>query len=77
MFSNVVLEVKSENFEHLLEHHKEKVGKSYDVEMTADDWKELIVAYKAEVQKRIGTVVPAGSVRAAVWRHRRGVRLAG
>ena len=58
MFSNVVLEVKSENFEHLLEHHKERVGKAYDVEMTADDWKELIVAYKAEVQKRIGRSFP-------------------
>ena len=58
MFSNVVLEVKSENFEHLLEQHKEKVGKTFDVEMTADDWKVLIGEYKNEVRKRIGKDFP-------------------
>jgi pyruvate, orthophosphate dikinase len=58
MFSNVVLEVKSENFEHLLEHHKEKVGKIFDVDLTADDWKALIVEYKNEIRKRIGKDFP-------------------
>ncbi len=58
MFSNVVLDVKSEHFEHLLEEHKEKVGKKFDVELTADDWKVLIAAYKTEVDKRLGRSFP-------------------
>ena len=58
MYSNVVLDVKSEHFEHLLEEHKEKVGKKFDVELTADDWKVLIAAYKNEVQKRLGRSFP-------------------
>ena len=58
MFSNVVLDIKSEHFEHLLEEHKEKVGKKFDVELTADDWKVLIAAYKKEVDKRLGRSFP-------------------
>jgi pyruvate,orthophosphate dikinase len=58
MYSNVVLDVKSEHFEHLLEEHKEKVGKKFDVELTAEDWKVLIAAYKNEVQRRLGRSFP-------------------
>ena len=58
MYSNVVLDIKSEHFEHLLEEHKEKVGKKFDVELTAEDWKVLIAAYKNEVQKRLGKSFP-------------------
>ncbi|MFZ1415435.1 MAG: pyruvate, phosphate dikinase [Defluviicoccus sp.] len=58
MYSNVVLDVKSEHFEHLLEEHKEKVGKKTDVELSAEDWKVLIAAYKNEVQRRLGRSFP-------------------
>ena len=58
MFSNVVLDVSSHNFEHLLEEHKEKVGKRLDIELTADDWKTLVAAYEDEVQKRSGKPFP-------------------
>ena len=58
MYSDVVMDVSKDKFEHLLEQHKERVGKNYDVEMTADDWKTLIEAYKNEVQKRIGRSFP-------------------
>jgi pyruvate,orthophosphate dikinase len=58
MFCDVVLEVKKDNFEHLLEEHKEKVGKHFDVELTADDWKVLIQEYKNEVRKHLGRDFP-------------------
>ena len=58
MYSDVVMDVSKDKFEHLLEQHKERVGKNYDVEMTADDWKVLIQAYKDEVQRRIGRSFP-------------------
>jgi pyruvate,orthophosphate dikinase len=58
MYSDVVMDVSKDKFEHLLEQHKERVGKNYDIEMTADDWKTLIEAYKDEVQNRIGRSFP-------------------
>jgi pyruvate,orthophosphate dikinase len=58
MFCDVVLEVKKDNFEHLLEQHKERVGKYYDVELTAEDWKVLIQEYKNEVRKHLGREFP-------------------
>jgi pyruvate,orthophosphate dikinase len=58
MYSDVVMDVSKDKFEHLLEEYKERAGKNYDVEMTADDWKVLIQGYKNEVQKRIGRSFP-------------------
>ncbi len=58
MYSNVVLSVETHNFETLLEEHKEHLGKSFDVELSADDWKALIVKYKDEIRKHIGHEFP-------------------
>ena len=58
MYSNVVLGVETHNFETLLEEHKEQVGKTFDVELSAEDWKDLIVKYKAEIRKHIGHEFP-------------------
>ena len=58
MYSNVVLSVETHNFETLLEEHKEEVGKTFDVELSAEDWKNLIVKYKAEIRKHIGHEFP-------------------
>lgn len=58
MYSNVVLGVETHNFETLLEEHKEEVGKTFDVELSAEDWKNLIVKYKAEIRKHIGHEFP-------------------
>jgi pyruvate,orthophosphate dikinase len=58
MFSNVVLGVGTENFEHLLEQHKEKLGKNFDVELTAEDWKVLVGQFKNMVQQRLGRSFP-------------------
>ncbi len=58
MYSNVVLGVDTHHFETLLEHHKEKQGLTFDVEMTAEDWKVLVNAYKNEVKKHLSTSFP-------------------
>lgn len=52
MFSNVVLEIDTYFFEQLLEETREHKGYSSDPEMTAEDWKEVIVDYKQIVKKR-------------------------
>nr|WP_263327910.1 pyruvate, phosphate dikinase [Neobacillus sp. Marseille-Q6967] len=51
MFSNVVLEIDSFYFEQFLEEVREHKGYSSDPEMTAEDWKEVIIGYKEIVKK--------------------------
>src|SRR5262249_28980262 len=46
------------HFEELLELHKEDRGVSLDTELTADDWKKLVQAYKAKVQEELGSDFP-------------------
>ncbi len=58
MYSNVVLGVDTHHFETLLENHKEKQGLTFDVEMTAEDWKVLVNSYKNEVKKHHSTPFP-------------------
>ena len=45
MFSNVVLEIDTYYFEQLLEEFREEKGYSSDPEMSAEDWKEVIIGY--------------------------------
>ena len=58
MYSDVVLGVDHEHFEALLDAHKEESGKTLDVELTGDDWKMLVGAYKNEVRKHLGRPFP-------------------
>ena len=58
MYSNVVLGVKHDVFEHILDDYKERQDYQLDTEMTADDWKEIIVQYKAAVKKQLGKPFP-------------------
>ena len=51
MYSNVVLDIDHHNFEEILSDHKEKKGYRLDTDMKADDWKEMVKAYKATVKK--------------------------
>ncbi|MGJ7913030.1 pyruvate, phosphate dikinase [Neobacillus sp. LXY-1] len=51
MFSNVVLGIDTYFFEQLLEETREQKGYASDPEMTAEDWKEIIVGYKEIVKK--------------------------
>ncbi|ETI69151.1 pyruvate phosphate dikinase [Neobacillus vireti LMG 21834] len=51
MFSNVVLEIDTYYFEQFLEETREQKGYSSDPEMSAPDWQEVIIGYKAIVKK--------------------------
>ncbi len=59
MFSDVVMEVGKKYFEALIDELKEKKGVTYDVELTADDLKELAGKFKAEYQEKIGKPFPS------------------
>jgi pyruvate, orthophosphate dikinase len=58
MYGNVVLGVDHHHFEELLELHKEDRGLTLDTELTADDWKKLVQAYKAKVVEELGKPFP-------------------
>ncbi|MEG9430205.1 MAG: pyruvate, phosphate dikinase [Christensenellaceae bacterium] len=58
MYSDVVMEVGKKYFEKLIDEMKERKGVVYDVDLTADDLKELANQFKAEYKKQIGTDFP-------------------
>ncbi len=58
MFSDVVMEVGKKYFEKLIDEMKEKKGVTQDVELTADDLKELAMQFKAEYKKQLGKDFP-------------------
>ena len=58
MFSDVVMEVGKKYFEKLIDQMKERKGVVYDVELTADDLKELAREFKAEYKKQLGKEFP-------------------
>ncbi len=59
MYSDVVMEVGKKYFEELIDEMKEKKGVTQDVELTADDLKELAGQFKAEYKAKIGKDFPA------------------
>ncbi len=59
MFSDVVMEVGKKYFEKLIDEMKEKKGVTYDVELTADDLKELANQFKAEYKNQLGKDFPS------------------
>ena len=58
MFSDVVMEVGKKYFEELIDEMKERKGVVYDVDLTADDLKELAAEFKAEYKAKIGEDFP-------------------
>ena len=58
MYSDVVMEVAKKYFEQLIDAMKEKKGVTQDVELTADDLKELASQFKAEYKSKIGEEFP-------------------
>ena len=53
MYSDVVMEVGKKYFEELIDEMKEKKGVTQDVDLTAEDLKELAGQFKAEYKKKI------------------------
>ena len=58
MYSDVVMEVGKKYFEQLIDQMKAKRGVTQDVELTADDLKELAMQFKAEYKSKIGHDFP-------------------
>jgi pyruvate,orthophosphate dikinase len=58
MYSDVVMEVGKKYFEQLIDEMKSKKGITQDVELTAEDLKELAGQFKAEYKSKIGQDFP-------------------
>ena len=58
MYSDVVMEVGKKYFEELIDKMKEEKGVTQDVDLTADDLKELANQFKAEYKAKIGQDFP-------------------
>ena len=58
MYSDVVMEVGKKYFEELIDEMKARKGVSQDVELDADDLKELAMQFKAEYKAKIGEDFP-------------------
>ncbi len=59
MYSDVVMEVGKKYFEQLIDEMKEKKGVTQDVDLTAEDLKELAGQFKAEYKAKIGVDFPS------------------
>ncbi|MEY8518149.1 pyruvate, phosphate dikinase [Lachnospiraceae bacterium 29-84] len=59
MYSDVVMEVGKKYFEELIDKMKEEKGVTQDVDLTADDLKELASQFKAEYKEKIGEDFPS------------------
>ena len=58
MYSDVVMEVGKKYFEQLIDQMKEKKGVTQDVDLTAEDLKELAGQFKAEYKSKLGVDFP-------------------
>lgn len=58
MYSNVVMGLGHDTFEYILDDYKERQDYELDTDMKADDWKAIIVQYKAAVEKELGKPFP-------------------
>ena len=58
MYSNVVLEMDHHAFEEILDDYKEERDYVLDTDLSADDWKALIVKYEEAVERILGKPFP-------------------
>jgi len=58
MYSDVVLGIEHHEFEALLDIYKDVRGLALDTDLTAADWKQLIIGYKARVAELSGKEFP-------------------
>ncbi|MDD5864870.1 MAG: pyruvate, phosphate dikinase [bacterium] len=62
MYSDVVMEVGKKYFETLIDNMKDKKGVKLDVELTAEDLKELAYEFKDEYKNKVGEPFPDNPV---------------
>ncbi|MCK6566313.1 MAG: pyruvate, phosphate dikinase [Chloroflexi bacterium] len=58
MFGTVVMGIPDEKFEHPLDKYKRKKGYKLDIEMRAEDWKEMVGIYKEAYHSSCGQIFP-------------------
>ena len=58
MYSNVVLGLRHDTFEYLLDDYKDSQGFELDTEMDASDWKTIVRQYKHAVHEKLGKPFP-------------------
>jgi len=58
MYSNVVLGVSHDEFEHILADYKESRDFNFDTDLGAESWIEVIALYKKAVEKKTGKRFP-------------------
>ncbi len=58
MYSSVVLGLSHDDFEEVLDDHKDRLGVTIDTDLGAGDWEKVVVDYKAVVENRLGHPFP-------------------
>ena len=58
MYSNVVLGLSHDDFEEVLDDHKDRLGVTIDTDLSAADWEKVVVEYKQVVEDRLGRPFP-------------------
>jgi len=66
MYGNVVLDVDHHHFEDILDSHKRDRNKSFDTELTAEDWQAVVADYKKMVEHELGRPFPQ-DVQEQLW----------
>jgi pyruvate,orthophosphate dikinase len=66
MYGNVVLGIRGDRFEHVLERVKRDRGVREDTDLTADDWRALVAEFKALVREATGDDFPTDP-KAQLW----------
>jgi pyruvate, orthophosphate dikinase len=58
MYSNVVLGLSHDDFEEVLDDHKDRLGVTVDTDLRAQDWEKVVADYKAVVERELGRPFP-------------------
>jgi pyruvate,orthophosphate dikinase len=58
MYSNVVLGLDHDDFEEVLDHHKDRLGVTIDTDLRAQDWEKVVADYKDVVERHLGRPFP-------------------
>jgi len=58
MYSNVVLGLSHDDFEEVLDDHKDRLGVTIDTDLSASDWEKVVADYKRVVEDRLGRAFP-------------------
>jgi len=58
MYSNVVLGLSHDDFEEVLDDHKDRLGVTIDTDLSAADWEKVVAEYKQVVERELGSPFP-------------------